>query len=222
MALTPEEKRAKQAEKSRRWYEANKERVLEAQRQRRAENPEEARARAREYSRRWSEKNRGKDRDRARRQRAENPEYQRLWQAENREKQREYGRRYRAANRERVNAFGLRRVHGLLPEELAQIYEAQAGACYLCGDLLPGDRSAWRIDHDHRCSCGPRKSCRYCRRGIACDDCNVLIGRALDDPARLRRIADNLEAALADVTRRLASKAVQEELFELRELGGAL
>lgn len=122
--------------------------------------------------------------------------------------------RYRKNNRAVLRDRESVRRHG--PDifaEFAVMWEAQQGKCYLCG--RPLDRTNPRkahVDHDHRC-CPQAKSCRYCRRGIACNDCNTLIGLALDDPQHLRRIADNLEAAVADATRRLASKPSRITLF---------
>lgn len=84
------------------------------------------------------------------------------------------------------------------------LWRAQDGCCYLCGDPL--DRESYRrvhLDHSHLC-CPLGRSCAKCRRGLACRDCNRLIGGVADDPDRLRRIADNLEAANADVARRMA------------------
>ena len=105
---------------------------------------------------------------------------------------------------------------GLTPDDLARMREAQHGLCYLCGDPLPGDTYFLAIDHDHRC-CPPKTSCAFCRRGLTCHACNVLIGHAKDDPARLRRIADNLDAAITAATSRIARKPpVQLELVPLR------
>ncbi len=80
------------------------------------------------------------------------------------------------------------------------------------------------IDHDHDC-CRPMPtrrgvrtgSCSYCRRGLACERCNHVIGHAGDDPERLRRIADNLAAVLPTVAARLARKPQQVTLFDLPE-----
>lgn len=112
------------------------------------------------------------------------------------------------------------RQHGLRPEDIARLREEQDGRCYLCGGLLPRGGYAVAIDHDHRC-CPSRQSCSYCRRGLACQSCNVLIGHARDDPRLLRQIADNLEAAIADVTRRLASKPEQASLVEASSIAAA-
>lgn len=99
------------------------------------------------------------------------------------------------------------------PEDFTRIREAQQGLCYLCGDPLPDDRARVAVDHDHRC-CPRKKSCEYCRRGLACNRCNLLIGWAKDDPQLLRLIADKLEAVITAATRRIASKPSQAALFD--------
>ena len=107
------------------------------------------------------------------------------------------------------------RIHGLAPDDWARLWTDQRGRCYLCSDPLSrGDRSRSLVvvDHDHRCSCGRFRSCRWCRRGLACLRCNVLIGMADDDPERLRRIADNLERAQKRVVLQ-----PQLALFDLEE-----
>ena len=140
-------------------------------------------------------------------------------------KKAERNRRYREKNRAKLTALQRARyaadrtamLHKVAAERhgpdvasvTAALWEEQCGKCYLCGIyLVPGAGSAVVLDHDHRC-CPAQKSCRYCRRGLACDYCNTLIGLANDDPALLRQIADNLETAIADVTARLAGKPRQ-------------
>lgn len=180
----------------------------------RAENPEKVR----ESLNRWKAKNPGYQQ----KWRAANPERelenQRRWRAANRDKAREKVRRWQVQNPEKSRDATQRYRHqGVRAEDVTQMYEAQEGQCYLCGDMLPAERRKWRLDHDHRC-CPQGQSCRHCRRGIACNNCNTLIGMALDDPERLRRIAGNLEAALADVTRRIAAKPVQDALYEVGDV----
>ena len=143
-----------------------------------------------------------------------------------RERNRESVRRYKARNREQVrerdreqkrkrwqgippevhHANRLRQRHGLTPADKQAMLGAQGGRCYLCGDKLPYDKAF--IDHDHSC-CPQGKSCPACRRGLACDSCNTLIGYARDDPARLRRIAANLEAVAPVVAARIAAMPQQ-------------
>jgi hypothetical protein len=132
-------------------------------------------------------------------------EAKRRWRA-NRERLREYDRekagRWRAANRERSNAIARgsrgRRRHGVtdVASLIATLWEEQGGKCYLCGIYLV----PWRVvlDHGHGC-CGPTRTCARCRRGLACDYCNKIVGFAHDDPEVLRLIADNLAARIAEL-----------------------
>lgn len=129
-----------------------------------------------------------RQREQARRWKADHPERVReqkaQWKKDNPDKVRE--------QRQRANANGAkgRAAHGM---------------------RMP-DRRKVHVDHDHTC-CPQGKSCRYCRRGLACHPCNLLIGFARDDPQRLRRIARNLEAALAATQHRMAGKAEQVVLL---------
>src|SRR6185312_16910761 len=122
------------------------------------------------------------------------------------EKDREYGRRYRQAHPERVRERKRRERenwqrlginpqlpsmrkfrHGPDHEVMwATFWDAQQGLCYLCGDPLSTE--SYRdihVDHDHTC-CPKGRTCAFCRRGLACDRCNMLIGAAGDDPDLLR------------------------------------
>jgi len=96
--------------------------------------------------------------------------------------------------------------------DLMRMHDAQQGLCYLCGDPLPDDRLQIAVDHDHRC-CPARKSCVDCRRGLTCHACNLVIGHAKDGPERLRRIADNLEAAMAAADERMGRRPAQLTLL---------
>ena len=86
--------------------------------------------------------------------------------------------------------------------EWLKMFEAQGGCCYLCGQDLGENSKHIHIDHDHRC-CPATRSCSKCRRGLACNRCNVIAGWARDDANYLRMIADNLEMAVLIVTERL-------------------
>ena len=127
---------------------------------------------------------------------------------------REYNRHYHASHGYRTyNRESMaRHRHGDdIEAAWAAMWETQQGCCYLCGDPLT--EQITRIDHDYRC-CPYKKSCSICRRGLACDACNLLIGKAQDDPERLHRIADNLAAAIALVTERLRSAPEQMTLID--------
>lgn len=212
---SPEEKR----EYDRRYAAENRERIQAYKRKYRADNRERLMAEGREYY--------AANRDRIA---AQHKEYY----TDNRERTLAQQKEYYAANRDRVlaqqNAYNLRtrgqrrewyeqsstrirwygiaKRHGLTPVAWASLWQAQDGLCYLCKREL--DPATTDIDHDHSC-CPQGKSCKVCRRGLACRKCNSLIGFADDDPVLLRRIADELEAAKSAVTERKASAA--EPLF---------
>jgi hypothetical protein len=101
--------------------------------------------------------------------------------------------RTRAYRQEYAREAQARGRHGpRAAEAWADLWEKQRGLCYLCGEeLTAGDT---HLDHDHRC-CPKMRSCQICRRGLAHNNCNVAIGYAGDSAARLRRMADALEAA---------------------------
>lgn len=160
----------------------------------------------REWRRNYDAANRQKLNEQAREYRKAHPV--RYVSDEARKKQRKTKRDYQASNGPQMRR---KSRHGLLPEDWARMHEAQNGRCYLCGDPLPDDPQKIHIDHDHTC-CPAGKSCAACRRGMACDACNHVIGMAYDEVDRLRRIADALESAHAMVRPRIAAKSVQTEL----------
>lgn len=153
------------------------------------------------------EENRRKHREYARANRDKINEQRRQRRAENGDKIREYERKNR---RPKSPGASARERHGRWAvEDLAGMWAAQEGRCYLCGDaLVPGRED---VDHDHAC-CRKNRSCRICRRGLAHHRCNVMIGWAQDDPERLRRMADALEAAQAAFRQRRAALIGGEQL----------
>lgn len=161
----------------------------------------------RERNRAWRAQNREENnaRRRATRDRDKENARTRDWRAQNSEKVRVWAER----DREKQRVWQTRRVHGMEPEDWAAMWAAQDGCCYLCGaDLAKG--RAVNVDHDHSC-CPQGRSCRACRRGLACHSCNVAIGMADDDPARLRRMADALETAKRTAAERIASREMAEQ-----------
>lgn len=169
-------------------------------------DPEKERERKRERNRRYYAANRDRLNKQNRRRyvanRDQNIRQSRRYYAAHRDEISDKKRRYREANRDRLNereraAGAVRRLrgrHGLDPADWARLWVAQKGRCYLCSERLPDDKRLVALDHDHRC-CPPSRSCSRCQRGLAHGECNSLIGLAGDDPARLRRIARNLDRA---------------------------
>jgi hypothetical protein len=179
-----------------------------------AQTPEQLRATKREYYLRNREKIR-KDQNEKRRERyRSDPEFRERENERTRKQRRSgYQREYHLRNREKKLASATFNRHGLQPGDWAAMWESQDGLCYLCGDpMIRGGTTGAHVDHDHSC-CGERNSCRICRRGLACMDCNLAIGHARNDPARLRRMADALEAAQALVDQRKAEAGELQALF---------
>jgi hypothetical protein len=191
MAEPNADKVARKREYDRQWYLKNRDRVLEQQRQYQAENPDRRR--------RWYLRNRELALERSR-----------AWRAENYDQVKEYRRQYYLKNREKLKAGQRWHRHGLRDSDWAAMWNAQDGRCYLCDGALDADETD--VDHDHSC-CGTDKSCPVCRRGLAHALCNVAIGAIGDDPDTLRRVADALERAKADVAQRMRQRGEQTVLF---------
>jgi Recombination endonuclease VII len=111
----------------------------------------------------------------------------------------------------------LRDTHGMTPEDWARMYAAQGGRCCYCERPLPEDGKQVHIDHDHTCTCGPSRTCQHCRRGLACQNCNFVVGNANDDPNRLEVIAANLRRLATEARTRINTKPVQAELFDINQ-----
>jgi Recombination endonuclease VII len=213
----PEVRRAYNREYKRAYIAKNRDKINARKRELRAQNPDQERERQRRYYERNRDAvlERGKVRGRAHYEK--NREERKLWQREynarNRDAVNERGRqRYRSAGQERMRAWRMLAKHGLRPEDWASIWDAQQGRCYLCGDELDAQKAV--LDHDHSC-CPGEKSCRVCHRGLTCANCNSAIGMAHDDPGRLRRMADALEAAQAVVNQRQAGAGEELVLFAI-------
>lgn len=171
--MSPEEKRARQAKSSRAYYEANRDEVLERQRQKR-QDPilgEEYRQRERERIAALSPE-----------ERERRAQLNRDW----------YRRNPRSPEKAAEQHF--RHRYGLTLEQRDQMAVDQGGLCYLCDQPFPDDKRRIHTDHDRACCSGSR-SCGKCIRGLACEGCNTAIGSLGEDPDRIRRVADNLERA---------------------------
>lgn len=115
------------------------------------------------------------------------------------QKQRERARRNYQAAPHKQN-------HGMSPDDFASMWAAQSGCCCYCGGALSRESRLTQVDHDHAC-CPPRKSCETCRRGLACQRCNALVGRVDDDPDLLELIAVNLRRLKAEAAKRITAQA---------------
>jgi hypothetical protein len=96
------------------------------------------------------------------------------------------------------------RKYGITLEQYAWLSEQQGHQCALCRQPETTRRRADRhgvvrvvdllgIDHDHSCERhSAAKACRWCIRGLLCDDCNRLLGFAERKPAVAVRFTDYL------------------------------
>jgi hypothetical protein len=94
----------------------------------------------------------------------------------------------------------LRRVYRISVAQYDWLADQQGGKCALCmepetrisnktGEVLP-----LGIDHDHGCLCHDGKqACPDCIRGLLCDHCNLLIGKAEQRPVVALRFQDYLD-----------------------------
>lgn len=108
-----------------------------------------------------------------------------------RERKRQSTAAWTAVSPRRKFDSDLRAKFNVSADDWDLIFAAQGDGCAGCGKLRDHDRRL-SVDHDHRC-CPAGGSCGKCVRGLLCRDCNRGIGCFLDDPARLRRMADYLE-----------------------------
>lgn len=93
---------------------------------------------------------------------------------------------------EQTRASNVERLYKLTPGQFDAILKAQGGVCAACNSKSHMGKN-WAVDHDHSC-CPGRESCGRCVRGILCNPCNLALGVARDNAARLRGMADYLDA----------------------------
>lgn len=96
----------------------------------------------------------------------------------------------------KVRALWHRHEYGLTPERYAELLEQQAGACAICWQVKS---KTLCVDHDHETGK---------IRALICDGCNVMLGRALDNPAVLRCAADYLEEHNSQADRAVSAEIV--------------
>lgn len=111
----------------------------------------------------------------------------REWAITNRDRVRAYQKQWKKDNPEKQRALNrrswLKRFYGLTVEEWEAMFEAQGRACKCCGSPDPKASNGWHVDHCH-------DSKRV--RGILCQQCNIMLGCAADDPSILKKGAEYL------------------------------
>lgn len=134
----------------------------------------------RAYKREWKRKNAAK----AKLWYASNKDHvkkkSREWVAANQERVRENQKRWRAVNKDKLlkanRKHWLKKFYGLTPETWQEMFDAQGRVCKCCGSPDPKAANGWHVDHCHETDVV---------RGILCQQCNIMIGCASDDPTIL-------------------------------------
>lgn len=92
-------------------------------------------------------------------------------------------------NPDRHREYNMKKVHGITPKQAESVFVFQGRRCPVCLEESPKGKRKWVVDHDHKCEEGhPRtKSCLQCLRGILCQNCNIMMGHAKDNPDTLAR-----------------------------------
>ncbi len=102
------------------------------------------------------------------------------WRVANPERVKELNARH--YNPYRARRHGLMRNYGITDIQVDQMWLDQKGLCGGCATWFPPD--TMHVDHCH-------KTLKV--RGLLCQECNLSLGLARDNPETLRRLADYLE-----------------------------
>jgi hypothetical protein len=92
----------------------------------------------------------------------------------------------------------LQRKFGITLTHYEEILERQGGGCAACGKTESVNGRFLAVDHDHAC-CPTDETCGGCIRGLLCNPCNLLLGLAQDDSARLIALASYINRGSSDL-----------------------
>lgn len=132
------------------YYAAHKEQELARCKAYRETHKEERRARKKAWCEAHKEKKRA---------------YDKAWHGAHREKMLVDHKTYYAAHKDELKDAYLRREYGITLEQYRAMFEAQAGACAICGK--PENGRVLAIDHNHETGEV---------RGLLCGTCNLALG----------------------------------------------
>lgn len=93
--------------------------------------------------------------------------------------------------RAHCNRCNILRRMSINARQYDDLLSEQGGGCAICGKTTAENKRGLPVDHDHNC-CPRDGSCGKCIRGIVCDDCNAVLGRAHDSPEILRKAINYL------------------------------
>ncbi|MFE8944509.1 endonuclease VII domain-containing protein [Streptomyces sp. NPDC007856] len=102
-----------------------------------------------------------------------------------------YHRSYYSENADQWRTFDLGRKYGLTPEEYDRLLAAAGERCAICRREPPAGKRLV-VDHDHDTSAV---------RGLLCQNCNVMIGMAQENPETLANAIVYLRTEAPEITR---------------------
>jgi hypothetical protein len=109
------------------------------------------------------------------------------WAVANKERVKENQKRWRLANKDKHRKantkYRLKKLYGLTPDAWQTMFEGQGRVCKCCGSDDPKVKNGWHVDHCHETGAV---------RGILCQQCNIMLGCAADDPTTLMKGAQYL------------------------------
>lgn len=105
------------------------------------------------------------------------------WRTKNRSEYNAYMSKYRIQNPDKIRATEIKKLYGLLPEELLKMAKDQNNKCKICYRSPTGKRPL-AIDHCH-------KTGKV--RGLLCYRCNTQIS-ILENPERLEKSIEYLKS----------------------------
>lgn len=119
----------------------------------------------------------------------------RSWNKHNKERFNENVNEWKKANRANTRATQrrshLKITYNMTEEQYWELFDAQGGACAICGEKPR--RKHLSVDHDHAC-CPGSKSCGKCVRGLLCNRCNYKILPTFEyHPENVQRLINYLE-----------------------------
>ena len=95
-----------------------------------------------------------------------------------------YAAKWRKENPEAAKDKQLRQKFGITLEDYNRMLQEQEGKCKICKTDRCNSGRAFAVDHCHETKVV---------RGLLCWNCNLLLGRAKDNPDLLRQAANYLE-----------------------------
>lgn len=114
---------------------------------------------------------------------------------EGRDVARKASRATAATRKKQYHAAAIKKRYGISGADYWALYEFQQSLCAICRKAR-GVTKRLAVDHDHHKGCAHdhKKGCANCIRGLLCSYCNILLGRAQDDPEFFRRAIKYLES----------------------------